>query len=50
VGAFFRGYGNPHGFAATLNATPGVHNVCVYAINVGAGSNSLIACRSVTVS
>jgi len=43
------GAGPNHGFAATLPASPGVHQVYVYAINVGAGSNVLIAQRTVEV-
>lgn len=46
----FPGYGADHGFSATIAPSKGTHNVCVYAINVGAGSsNPLIACRVVTV-
>ena len=38
-----------HGFAATLPAAAGVHNVCAYAINVGAGgSTTCLGCRTVT--
>lgn len=42
--------GSQHGFSATVPATPGTWQVCVYAINdwVG-GSNALISCRSVVV-
>jgi hypothetical protein len=36
-----------HGFRATVVAAPGSHTVCVYAINVAVGSNSLLGCRSV---
>jgi hypothetical protein len=49
VGVAFTGYGAAHGFAATLPAGGGPVNVCAYAINVGAGSNTLLGCRSVTV-
>jgi subtilisin family serine protease len=48
VGAAF-GYGSAHGFSAQLGAAGGPHTVCAYAINVGAGGNVLIGCRSVTV-
>ncbi len=49
VGAFFQGWGNAHGYATTISAPPGTHNVCAYAINVGPGANNLIGCRTVTV-
>ena len=41
--------GPAHGFATTIPATAGRHQVCVYGINVGAGSNSSIGCSDVTV-
>jgi len=41
---------SPHGFHASVPATPGVHQVCAYAINVaGTGWNRLLGCTSVTV-
>jgi hypothetical protein len=50
VGREFPGYGRNHGYRSTLAAHAGVHQVCVYAINVGAGTtNPLLGCRSVTV-
>jgi hypothetical protein len=50
IGAAFWGYGNLHGYTATISASPGTHNVCAWAINVtGAGSNTLLGCRSITV-
>jgi hypothetical protein len=50
VGRAFPGYGDNHGFNASLSASPGPRQVCVYAINVGAGStNPLLGCRTVTV-
>jgi hypothetical protein len=45
-------YGAAHGYRYTPTAVlkKGVHNVCVYAINTGAGSgNSILACRKVSV-
>lgn len=43
--------GPQHGFSATVPATPGTWQVCVYAINDwGGGGNALITCRSVVVS
>lgn len=43
VGAAFPGYGAAHGFEAVLPGVGG--NVCVYAINVGAGKNSQLTCK-----
>jgi len=37
--------GENHGFDLEVGGPPGA-SVCVYAINVGPGSNSLIACRA----
>jgi hypothetical protein len=48
IGAAF-GKGDNHGFGATMNATPGPHNVCIYAINTPAGPNLNLGCRTVTV-
>ncbi len=42
--------GAAHGFQATLPSPGGTHNVCAYAINVGAGGvNPRLACKTVTV-
>jgi hypothetical protein len=41
--------GDNHGFSATLGAVSGTHQVCAYAINTPAGTNSRIGCRNVTV-
>jgi len=49
VGANYPAYGANHGFAGTIRATPGTHQVCAYAINVGVGGNTLLSCRSVVV-
>jgi hypothetical protein len=45
------GAGNTdRGFATTLQGIqPGAHTVCVFGINTGAGGNTLIECRVVTV-
>ena len=43
-------YGAAHGFSASIAAAPGPHQVCVYAINVGAGSgNPTLQCATVEV-
>jgi hypothetical protein len=48
VGAAFPIFGPHHGFDVTLAAPPGPVQVCVYAINWGAGwGNPLIGCKSV---
>ncbi len=49
VGAAYPGMGSAHGFDAVLGAPPGLQNVCAYAINVGRGTNTLIACRQIAV-
>jgi hypothetical protein len=42
-------FGANHAFSVTIAAvTTGVHQVCIYAINVGAGGNTKL-CQSVTV-
>ncbi|WP_273654163.1 peptidoglycan recognition protein family protein [Cellulomonas fimi] len=37
-----------HGFSAVVTVPPGSHRVCAYAINVPAGDNPAIGCRTVT--
>lgn len=50
IAAVYPAYGGNHGFSMTVTAPPGVHNVCVYAIETaGTGSNSLRGCRIVAV-
>lgn len=50
VAAAHPGYGDRHGFAVTVPATAGSHDVCAYAINVGVGSTKPLRCQRVTVS
>lgn len=38
-----------HGFSVAVTPVQGTHTYCVYGINVGAGTNALIDCRTVTV-
>jgi hypothetical protein len=38
-----------HGFSIPFNASNGVHQIKVYAVNVGSGSNTVIGTRSVNV-
>jgi hypothetical protein len=49
VGAQYPVYGNNHGFDTLLGASPGSHQVCIFAINQGAGANLLMQCRTVQV-
>lgn len=42
-------YGDKHGFEAKVNASPGTHRVCVYAINIGPGAASLLGCQDILV-
>ena len=49
VGAAFPAYGAAHGYDVTLGATPGNHRVCAYAIDTGAGANTELGCRTVSV-
>ena len=46
----FPQFGPLHGFTGSVSGlTPGPHNVCVYAINVGYGQNVLLQCKDVVV-
>ena len=46
----FPAYGGGHGFALTVAATRGAHQVCAYAINNLAGAaNTLLGCRQLIV-
>ena len=49
VSAVFPPYGEAHGYSAVLGAPAGPVTACAYAINVGAGGNALLGCRTVTV-
>ena len=50
VAALFPGQGDLHGFDASLPLAPGNYRICVYAINVAAGSgNPTLACRDVSL-
>ena len=51
IGKVFPAWGAQHGFSVPVrDVAPGVHEVCVYAINRGVGSNVKLGCRSVEVS
>lgn len=47
VGSAYPGYGDNHGFRATVPIAAGPQQVCVYAIGRGPGENRLLACRTV---
>jgi GH25 family lysozyme M1 (1,4-beta-N-acetylmuramidase) len=49
VGAVYTGYGSDHGISATYPIAEGQHNICVYAINVGLGGNTLLGCKGITI-
>lgn len=49
VAAVHRGYGDLHGFTEFIPMASGSHRVCVYPINNGAGGNTFLGCRDVTV-
>lgn len=50
VQAGFPGFGADHGFDVVIPASPGGHQVCAFAINVGTGlGHSVLGCRNVTV-
>ena len=44
------GVSGTHGFSKTLSLNDGANTVCAYAINLGAGSNTTLGCRSVPLS
>jgi hypothetical protein len=48
VGAAFSGMGSAHGFSTTLTGfLGGTHQLCVYGINAGGGTNPRIGCANV---
>jgi len=44
LATLFPGFGGAHAFGVNVAATPGPHNVCVYAINAPSGVNPVIGC------
>ncbi len=47
LGVVFPGYGDNHGYVATVTGNwTGAQQVCVQAINVGGGSNSALVCQT----
>ncbi len=49
IAQLFPLYGAGHGFHTTLKLAGGKHDVCVFAINVAGGGNTLLGCRTVTL-
>lgn len=49
VGAAYPGVGSKHGFSTFVPMPSGSNQVCLYAINNGAGGNPLIVCTTVRV-
>jgi gamma-glutamylcyclotransferase (GGCT)/AIG2-like uncharacterized protein YtfP len=47
VGAVHAWAGPGHGYALSMSVPPGLHTVCLYAINVGPGSSRQLGCRRV---
>jgi hypothetical protein len=44
------GIGAQHGFGSTIaTSMSGTQSICIYAINIGAGDNTLLGCRPVTM-
>ena len=50
IRAQYDDWGIKRGFNTVLPITSGSHEVCAYAINVGAGSNSQLGCRTISIS
>jgi hypothetical protein len=48
VARVYPGYGDGHGFSVSLPVPVGTSTICVYGINVGAGYNQSIGCRTVS--
>ncbi|MDQ1731565.1 MAG: hypothetical protein QOK10_1724 [Pseudonocardiales bacterium] len=46
VGAAYSLYGSQHGYSGTVSASAGSHKVCVYGVNVSAGSDTLLGCKT----
>jgi len=49
VGAAYPVFGPGRGFSFRTPTIPGVHQVCIYAINVGAGYNTILGCRQISM-
>lgn len=49
VGAAYPAYGPQRGFSFRTPTVAGTHQVCIYGINVGAGINTLLGCRQISM-
>ena len=49
VQAAFPNQGANHGFAGSVGLASGSNNICLYGINVGGGSHTLLGCRNIVV-
>ncbi|MCZ4068176.1 hypothetical protein O1W71_10890 [Microbacterium sp. H37-C3] len=49
IPAVFPGWSDRHGIDIKMPVSAGRHNICVYAINVGRGSNKLLECYNVDI-
>jgi hypothetical protein len=49
IGQLLPGVGINHGWGSTVKVPGGDYSVCVFAVNRGAGSDTALGCRSVTV-
>jgi hypothetical protein len=48
VGKVYPVYGSQHGYSGTVSASAGSHKVCVYGLNLNAGSDTLLGCKVVS--
>ncbi len=49
IAAVYPGYGVNRGFSTDITTTQGLHQMCVFVINIPSGSHTLLGCREVTV-
>lgn len=48
LGTAYPGFGDAHGYTATITLTSGSHTVCITAVNDAPGTNRALACSSFT--
>ena len=48
IAASYPRYGAAHGFGVQFPLSPGQHQVCSYALNIGYGDNTLLGCNTIT--
>ena len=49
IAAAYPSYGANHGYSSDISLSAGSHTVCVYGINTGPGSNTLLGCQVANV-